>query len=347
MTDRLYYASLVVTVVAAITAGTLLTDPGPDGTVVAEEQLASGATQLTVTIDGTNETRIRYDWDDRTYEARYFPRYRRSLEFLRANTTRDATVAAWWDYGHTIRGHARRTVVAATPSPWVYRYTVPHDGAWPARAGRYTRHRTLQDLATMLLARNASASAAILDRYGADYLYITGDDLSKLQALIQTATRQPDAGGQINTLSCLRSTEGGCATNTQENVTFYTYNAEEGTVLVPFREVNGQPRIIDTPVIRRGENMVAITTVCTPFGTETYSAPPRLRTGDGCIAFHPDSTPDRLLYIPEAAVDSMLVRLYVMDGAGVARFRNVHDGPHAEVWQPLPSRRALQRGGDR
>lgn len=341
--NRILPVAILLAAAVAGGAALVVTNPlgllGPSSTVVGTETVASGAELVTVqqSDHGTtaNVTRIRYTHDGTAYEATFVPRLRPALDWLRNNTAPDARVAAWWDYGHAIQGYTGREVVAATPSEWVWEHTTVRgsDGAAfdTGKEGALASQETMQDLATMVTG-NLSMARQAMNAAGAEYLLLTTWEIGKFNAIERARTGSGAATLVLNQFACQRRGER-CEVRQQGNVSYYTYQASSGQVLVPVIEQGGGAAIIDTPIIQSSQGQAAVRYVCGPQGVRQFQPPEDGAVLDGCLAFHPDYGPQQAVYVPPEAMDTAFVRLYLADGTGVDGFEAVYDGPVASIWR--------------
>jgi asparagine N-glycosylation enzyme membrane subunit Stt3 len=115
------------------------------------------------------------------------------LEWLKANTSPESRVMAWWDYGHAIRAYAEREPVIDAPSKDILTKTVSkyagksaEDIECPDCAGQ----EIVEDVAALLLSDNPSYAAEIMGKYNASLLYVSSEDIAKSPALFVTLGRE-------------------------------------------------------------------------------------------------------------------------------------------------------------
>lgn len=307
-----------------------LVEPGEE--IVAQEHVADNTRILTVAAANRTTHRITYLYDGERYTAPFFPAVRPALDWLRQHTSRDTTIAAWWPYGHSIRGYTGRPVIATTPSYWALTNVGGNATRWDAaRRGQLAPIRTVEQLATILASTSPDEAVTWMERYDATHLLLTRRSLSSFEEIWAAAHRDAENVTNIATHACRRAADGSCATVGRDvQYLVYPRTRSAGRFLVPFERVNGTYRIRGTPRLEIGRDTQIIPQVCGPTGI--------IRTGTGsteiggCTAFHPDHGHERLVYLSRRAMRSMVARLYVMDGAGTDRFVERYDDSHAAVW---------------
>jgi len=146
---------------------------------------------------------IWYVWDGRSFSGLYVPNHENALKWMKTNTSEGAVVLSWWDYGHEIRGYARRKVVAYSPSRNIL-WSV--SGAWDEGVnGPFSDHEKILDIARALTGSNLSTLSENMRKYSAEYLFTTRFDISTstFKALLEIAGLNPDnyiANGEFTEL---------------------------------------------------------------------------------------------------------------------------------------------------
>ncbi len=107
---------------------------------------------------------------------------RPGMQWLKENAPEDAVIMSWWDYGHAIRAYGEREPVVDAPSREALTTTVSkHLGKDPdeVECDDCIAHEKLQEIAGLLLTEDASEAVRIMEKYGADYLYVQTEDEAK------------------------------------------------------------------------------------------------------------------------------------------------------------------------
>lgn len=106
-----------------------------------------------------------------------------SLDWIKNNTPPDATIIAWWDYGHSIRGYTGRNVVAVNPSKSIYPNTL-----WrPERFKVFDSDEKIRDISNVLIGTNEIDIRGIMTKYNATYILTRTEDLGISYAIFQGA----------------------------------------------------------------------------------------------------------------------------------------------------------------
>jgi len=109
---------------------------------------------------GKNYIRCYYDEESRA-----------ALNWIKENTSNSAVFLNWWDYGHMIVGVAERETIVIGPSQeTLYMVSNPDPNA------EFSDHATLVDIANALTTSNEAEAVKIMEKYGADYVYISDAD---------------------------------------------------------------------------------------------------------------------------------------------------------------------------
>jgi len=156
--------------------------------VIGEEKIGGeyNASILTVRKEykGMNQTwqQIEYTKDGKTIKGDLPPGIRDSLDWIKQNTPKDATIMNWWDYGDSIIGYTGRNSVIRFVSKEMldtvamYKYLEPEEQKkWEVAA---TPHGKIKDVATVLTTKNPREAIEIMEKYNASYLFIYRRDAS-------------------------------------------------------------------------------------------------------------------------------------------------------------------------
>lgn len=126
--------------------------------------------------DGKNYTQCYYDEESRD-----------AIDWIKANTSENAVFLNWWDYGHMIVGIAERETIVTEPSQETLYMIANPDVQRP----EYSDHATLVDVAEALTTSNETETVEIMEKYGADYLYISDTDRFKCWWFFNVSGREP------------------------------------------------------------------------------------------------------------------------------------------------------------
>ncbi|MFQ5758623.1 MAG: hypothetical protein ACE5IF_02980 [Candidatus Bathyarchaeia archaeon] len=131
---------------------------------------------LSYVKDGKNYTQCYYDEESRD-----------ALNWIKANTSENAVFLNWWDYGHMIVGIAERETIVTEPSLETLYMIANPDFQRP----EYSDHATLVDVAEALATSNETETVEIMEKHGADYLYISDTDRVKCWWFFNVSGREP------------------------------------------------------------------------------------------------------------------------------------------------------------
>jgi len=121
--------------------------------------------------------KIRYELNGEQQSGVLMHEHRAALDWLQVNTGDDAVIMSWWDYGHAVRGYSQREPVADGPSESL-RETMADKGA---EVSHWESEERLKDLATALTSEAPEESKAIMNEYGADYVYVARRDVNGIE----------------------------------------------------------------------------------------------------------------------------------------------------------------------
>lgn len=115
-------------------------------------------------------------------------------QWLANNTETNATVLAWWDYADGIEKIGHRGVVineasrnikdtiggyADSSKPW---HKIEYALWYP-----YESEEKVRDIASFFISENITSAKEIAQKYGADYVLVTSDDLHKYYPVVMAA----------------------------------------------------------------------------------------------------------------------------------------------------------------
>lgn len=126
--------------------------------------------------DGKNYTQCYYDEESRD-----------ALNWIKANTSENATFLSWWDYGHMIVGIAERETIVTGPSQETL-YMIANPDFQPPE---FSDHETLVDVAEALVTSNETETVEIMEKHNADYIYISDTDRVKCWWFFNVSGREP------------------------------------------------------------------------------------------------------------------------------------------------------------
>ena len=126
--------------------------------------------------------------------------YAGAFAYLKANTSQDDKVLAWWDYGRCIRIYADRTPVLQGPSgdAKVQATVASSTRPWwddPLSMRKFFLGETTEptekvlDVAALLTDTNETESASLMRKYNATYIMLMKDDMGKFGAITYLSGR--------------------------------------------------------------------------------------------------------------------------------------------------------------
>ncbi|MDY6778284.1 MAG: STT3 domain-containing protein [Candidatus Nanohaloarchaea archaeon] len=246
-----------------------------------------------------------------------------NLEYMREETPPGSVILSWWDYGYWFETIGNRAAAA--------------DGG---NMGYYATRRNNMSkinfpLAKFLTASNASSYRDFLRAHSVDYIVLDSTMIGKYSAVSQIAHQSNTNFNSMRTLDCKRSRQqrSRCQIRRLNNQTVIPYRFGRGTeLLVPVARSQRGLSVAGPPLIRTGQQVVKIEYFCSGQGlrkmtqqagtTGGFNAALRkaLRQQQpfgGCVAFHPARGLPKLVIVPPNIMRSTLVRLYLMNGAGI------------------------------
>lgn len=119
---------------------------------------------------------IEYIDENGKHSGKYFePEMRSGMDWIRNNTTENATFLCWWDYGHMIKGYAERESVVRNPSEQILESVGD-----PSSVTEFDPHERIVDVATALTTNNFTEMLQILEKYDVTHIMVCSDDLGKV-----------------------------------------------------------------------------------------------------------------------------------------------------------------------
>jgi len=110
-----------------------------------------------------------------------------ALNWIEGNTLENATFLCWWDYGHMIVGIAERETIVISPSQETL-YMVANPEFQPAE---FSDHATLVDVANALTTSNETETVETMEKYSADYIYVSDADQVKCWWFFNVSGQEP------------------------------------------------------------------------------------------------------------------------------------------------------------
>lgn len=277
-----------------------------------------------------------------------------SLDYIEEETPKNSVIMSWWDYGYWFESIGRRAAIA--------------DGG---NMGYYTDDRKINyPLADYLTSTDPENNTEFLKKHSVDYIVLDRTMIGKYSAVSQIHNRGNDysSTNRMGTLSIgngPNSARKDIQRRPEKNDTLVTYwdsynnkiqvtyknfeanadPAENEIDSAPTYEANmnlferglvqsGQvpdPRIVYNGIGDRNpqgaESRYKIDCIATEDGIRTFNASSESPT---CLAKHPLSV-GRMIIMPKAIADSMISRLYLMDGHGVDYAEKVPEGSNGQV----------------
>lgn len=229
-----------------------------------------------------------------------------SLDYMREETPENSVVLSWWDYGYWFESIGRRAAVA--------------DGG---NLGYYAEGRKINyPLADYLAAENPENTTEFLEKHSVDYVVLDSSMIGKYSAVSQIHNRDNSDFNSMLTLS----TNGGLQNSATQrgNETIVTFSSRVGNLFVPYNidQQSGEINVSSAPTLETNRGRAEIGCMLTEDGRETFNTS---SSSPYCMANHPFYSIPRAtqggnaqaVLVPKEIADSILVRLYLMDGYGV------------------------------
>lgn len=147
--------------------------------VIQREKISDSAELVLLrgTLGNRTYTRqeIRYSLDGREYSNYFVPDLRNALEWIRDNTSQDATILSWWDYGHMIRGFSGRKTIIFSPSEEIL-YTLANSKWDTSAQGEFSTQSSIKDVIVALITDEPDVAASVMRAYDAQYVLVARKD---------------------------------------------------------------------------------------------------------------------------------------------------------------------------
>lgn len=143
---------------------------------------AGGKYNATISLwEGYGE--LEYTDEDGTHSETYFMvEMRNGLDWIRTNIPETSTFLCWWDYGHMIKGYAERNVIVRNPSIETVECVCD-----PSSITEFDPHERVLDVATAFTTSSSNEMLQIMQKYNANYIVVTSDDLIKTPWMFRIA----------------------------------------------------------------------------------------------------------------------------------------------------------------
>jgi hypothetical protein len=132
---------------------------------------------LSLFRDGHSE--IKYEDETGNHSEMYFEsQMRTGLDWIKNNTSENATFLCWWDYGHSIKGYSERNVIARNPShEWIEMVAIARTD--PGAIKEFDSNEKVVDVAKAFATSNSTETSQIMEKYDAAHIVVYKDDLLK------------------------------------------------------------------------------------------------------------------------------------------------------------------------
>jgi asparagine N-glycosylation enzyme membrane subunit Stt3 len=150
--------------------------------VIGEEKIGGiyNASILTVRTEYKGKEQkwqqIEYTKVNKTIRDDFVPDIRKSLDWIKLNTSEDVTILGWWDYGNSIRGYTGREVVIDFLSRELldtissYKYMTPEQQR--EMDAKLVPLEKVADVSKVLTAKDSQDAIRIMKKYNASYLFV-------------------------------------------------------------------------------------------------------------------------------------------------------------------------------
>lgn len=159
-----------------------------------------------VTVQGKFEgdqytvKRLSYVGEGRTYSNVFDESLNDGLNWIIENTPQDVVFLSWWDYGHMIRGYAKRQVVVYAPSSSILK-TLANKNWDPSVQGEFSSQEKIRDVGDALLTEDPGKTLEVMDKYGAQYLLVHTSDVEKSGAIAYAISGEYEEASENTILS--------------------------------------------------------------------------------------------------------------------------------------------------
>ncbi len=259
-----------------------------------------------------------------------------NLNHMREETPEGSVILSWWDYGYWFQTIGDRPAIADGGNMAYY-------------AGGNNMSKVNLRLADFLTASNASEYRDWMEERSVDYIVLDSTMIGKYSAVSQISHGSNQNFNYMRTLGCKRQGDR-CQVGQIGNNTVIPYGfSNNADLIVPVENNNGSTDISAAPLIRFGNGQtVPIKHVCSEEGIKDFHQDEGTTGGmneairnsirqekpfGGCVAIHPRRGISNIVLVPPAVVESTLVRLYLMDGAGIDFVEKVFDNGFSKTWE--------------
>lgn len=233
------------------------------------------------------------------------PNWQNAMNYLKTNTSEDAAILSWWDYGYWFQTGGERASIA--------------DGG--------NQNVTVDEIiAKRMISSNVSYFIPLLEQYGVDYVVVDYTLIGKFAAMSKIGNEGKKVDNFIQLGQPQQLQQG------DQNI--LVYNLGGGQLFyVTIEEQGISVKIIF--VTSQGEAYVKY--ACTENGIIPLNPPDDKPSWDGCLMFtpwkHPDNTP--IVFIPTDPdiSQSMFARLYIWDGKGIDFLEKVYDNVEIKIYK--------------
>lgn len=259
-----------------------------------------------------------------------------NLDWMENQTPEGSVVLSWWDYGYYFESIGRRAAVA--------------DGGNQKYYSTDTYGKTNYPIADFLTSGNASNHTDLLERHSVDYIVLDSTMIGKYQAVSQIAHRDNSKFDSMRTASS-RNIRQGVGNGTAQ----FRSNLQGTSIYASFESTGSSLRLEGAPTIESVYGRGTADCVLTDEGRQSYDVPDnqtaklpavwfqrdasRGEAVEVCLAEHPYYSFERgmagmqsqMVMVPKNIADSSLVKLYLMNGAGIEFVEPVPEGSNGYV----------------
>lgn len=154
--------------------------------------MISGCVQQPSGKIGEGLTTFNYTMNNKTYETHFYTSLASGMDWIRSNTPEQATFLSWWDYGHMIRGVAKRDSIIFAPSRQILNTVAKYamlseEELRTVDCPDCNPHEKILDVAKALVTENPDETVQIMKKYNATYVLVSNTDEQKAWALFDIA----------------------------------------------------------------------------------------------------------------------------------------------------------------